>query len=292
VAGSHSQPFDSVSLLYNGFSKEIDANEKDNILHNHLFIEYLFLTGFFLVVVSLLINRHLFRSHISLARKIRGTQIFIGIGMLFSHGFLFMGWWNAIIFILVSLSIGTVFEFIGIKKGWWFGCYSYTDKAGPNIGGLAIAVPLIWCILIYMGIWQAKLIITGLSLNHSLFLILFTAFFVTLFDLVGDPVAVDEGLWIWGKKGRYSGIPFTNFISWFVTAILIMLVFITLSHKPLFRDDSINWTTYLPAFGFCFMTGISARVCFERKLRLPGIIGLIITVVCLLVNIIIIFHIL
>lgn len=258
-------------------------------------IECSFLASFFLLALSILINRTLLRTRISLARKIRGTQIIIAIGLLFLHGILFLGTWNTLIYILVSLTIGASCEFIGIKKGWLFGSYSYTDKAGPAIGGLPIAIPLMWCTVTYLGIWQAELLLAGISpsyLNPYWLLFILTLLLVTFFDFVVDPIAVDEGLWIWKNKGKYTGVPLSNFFGWSVTVVLILLVSYALSHKPILKNGPITWMMYLPAFGYCFLTGVSTRVCFERKLSVPGVIGLVITITCLLGNLYIIIFVL
>ena len=40
---------------------------------------------------------------------------------------------------------------------------------------------------------------------------------LTAWDLFLDPQMVGEGYWRWARRGRYRGIPLTNFVGWFVT---------------------------------------------------------------------------
>ncbi len=247
-------------------------------------IEWLLLTVFILTALSIFINRFLFRRHLKTARKIRGAQIIISVIVLLFHGILFLGVRNILIYIIVSLTVSTVFEFTGIKKGWLFGSYSYSETAGPHILGLPIAVLFMWCSITYMGIWQGKLLITLLfpsSPNTFWILIVTTGLLVTIFDLIADPIAVDEGIWIWGKKGKYAGIPVSNFLSWFIAGCLIVLISLTLSRKPFFQIETRTWVMALPALGYCFISGITSRVCFERKLFVPGVIGLGLATACL-----------
>jgi putative membrane protein len=47
---------------------------------------------------------------------------------------------------------------------------------------------------------------------------------LTAWDLFLDPQMVGEGYWGWARRGRYRGIPLTNFLGWLLTGIGVMTV--------------------------------------------------------------------
>ncbi len=47
---------------------------------------------------------------------------------------------------------------------------------------------------------------------------------LTAWDLFLDPQMVGEGYWTWRRTGAYRGIPSTNFVGWFVTGVVVMLI--------------------------------------------------------------------
>ena len=96
---------------------------------------------------------------------------------------------------------------------------------------------------------------------------------VLLFDIVADPIAVNEGRWVWEKHSRYYGIPFSNFAGWFATAFSIFSLFIVLM-SPVRNPGISKWIAYLPAFGYWIFLALCVRVCFERKLKWAGVIGI------------------
>jgi putative membrane protein len=58
------------------------------------------------------------------------------------------------------------------------------------------------------------------------------AIVMVAWDLVLDPLMVAHGYWTWSEVGPYFGIPFSNFIGWWVTSFIILLAFLTLARIP------------------------------------------------------------
>ena len=47
---------------------------------------------------------------------------------------------------------------------------------------------------------------------------------LTAWDLFLDPQMTTEGYWRWARRGRYRGIPMSNFAGWLVTGAAVMAV--------------------------------------------------------------------
>ena len=241
-----------------------------------------------LTFLLLLASMFLFRIPLKQSRRpeyiLRGVQLALGFLVIVLHGGITLGLGDTLLFLGIAMAVGFLMEILGITRGWIFGRYHYAESAGPRFFGiLPVFAPLLWSLLAYMAYWMTDLIIGG-SKEEVLYKILFTvtgALLVLLVDIVAEPIAVDEGRWHWEKKGRYYGIPFSNFIGWFVTAwVIFTLQFLLVEARP---DTAISpWITYLPALGYVIFMVLCARVCFERKLMLAGVAGMCAAAVLLL----------
>ena len=116
------------------------------------------------------------------------------------------------------------------------------------------------------------------SSNQNVILLFFPSILMVLLDLVLDPIAVDEKRWKWKKSGAYYGVPFLNFLGWFFTTFLILFTF-KLFQSDFKIDKEINLLfMYSPGILFCVLPAIASRPCFERGLKVPGLIGLIFSI--------------
>ena len=64
---------------------------------------------------------------------------------------------------------------------------------------------------------------------------------------------VQDGNWIWRDGGPYFGIPISNFIGWFVTAMLIYAVWALMARRipqPTTTSSAPNWHTLLPVAAY------------------------------------------
>ncbi len=222
------------------------------------------------------------------AERLRIIQTLLFLLIVFLHGLIIFGLPAIILLMGISFGVSFIFEIAGTNWGLVFGYYKYTDKSCPlpMIKGVPLCYPIAWCGLVYAGFWQAILLlnpgnITILFLDWKL--LLATAALVTLIDIILDPVAVDEGRWIWKKRGGFYGVPFSNFIGWFFTALLIIGLFYLSSGKHLAVATNSNWFTYSPALGYALLLGAGSRPAFERKLYIPGYAGLAAAIILLAV---------
>ena len=217
------------------------------------------------------------------AERLRFIQINIGYLYFLVHGAMIWGWLNTITFVIISFFIGVFIEIIGTKTGLIFGGkYEFNLKLspGPSISGIPLIIPLSWSGLTYMILNYCELVFGGsfnsLS-NQNITLLLLPSILMVLLDLILDPIAVDEKRWSWKKPGAYYGIPLLNFVGWLLTTFLILFIF-QLFQSDFKIDKEVDFFfKHSPGILFCLLPAIASRPCFERGLKVPGFLGLLLS---------------
>jgi len=126
-------------------------------------------------------------------------------------------------------------EWMGSHTGLLFGAYHYTALLQPQILGVPLLIPIAWFMLLppswvmaqqilgsRLQDWRGRVIAAALS-----------AFALTAWDLYLDPQMVARGFWVWAQPGGYFGIPWSNYVGWFVTAFVMTLIIRPRPLKPL-----------------------------------------------------------
>lgn len=124
---------------------------------------------------------------------------------------------------LGAVGVGTTaLEHVGTRTGLPFGRYAYTGALRPTVAGVPAIVPLAWFAMAVpareaahaaLGPRSSRLRRVGLG-----------AAYLTAWDLFLDPQMVGEGYWRWARRGRYRGIPATNYAGWLVASVAVMAV--------------------------------------------------------------------
>ncbi|QRV01762.1 carotenoid biosynthesis protein [Arcanobacterium phocisimile] len=141
-----------------------------------------------------------------------------------------LGWKPALAMIGSGLAIAYVLEEIGVHTGLIFGRYYFTALMGPKLDVIPIAVFSGWVTLLYIAWVITNLLIDGspIPTRHTPGLIVLRAvvgaLVVTTFDLNYDPIAVENGWWVWLDGGSYFGVPVHNYVGWFFVAFVSYLV--------------------------------------------------------------------
>jgi len=134
-----------------------------------------------------------------------------------SHAVLNRGWTWALGFLAISLAFGWGIERLGLVTSFPFGTYEYADALGPKLGGVPLVIPLAWSMMAYPILLAAqRLTSTGVGTA------LIGGWGLAAWDLFLDPQMVGEGYWRWARRGRYRGIPATNYLGWFLVGLAIM----------------------------------------------------------------------
>ena len=115
----------------------------------------------------------------------------------------------------------TAIEHVGATRGVPFGRYTYTGSLRPTIRGVPAIVPLAW---FAMAVPAREAAHAALGTRSSWWRrIGLGAAYLTAWDLFLDPQMVGEGYWRWARRGRYRGIPLSNFAGWLVVSAMVMV---------------------------------------------------------------------
>ena len=218
------------------------------------------------------------------AERLRIIQVLIGASLFFIHGVSYWGFINITIFLLITLVVSLASEIVGSKTGCIFGGkYHYNQENTPGyvIFGIPVLIPIAWFGIIYMSI-NFGYFLTDIPFpfkdDIDYYFMILIAIFVVLLDSVLDPLAVDEKRWSWESSGIYYGVPLLNFFGWLLVPTLVLLIFHQYSQPLIVTVDSHSVLfQYFPAILFIVLPIIASRPCFERGLKIPGYLGIIIS---------------
>lgn len=122
-----------------------------------------------------------------------------------------------------AVAVGTAaVERLGTRTGVPFGRYHYTTRLQPQVKGVPAVVPLAWFAMALPARETAHAALGARSTHRNRMLLGAAA--LTAWDAFLDPQMVGEGFWAWRRRGRYRGIPLTNYAGWFATAMVVMAV--------------------------------------------------------------------
>ncbi len=165
------------------------------------------------------------------------TILLTVVGSVFavSHAWFHLGSRRTAWFLGLTIVISLVFETVGVKTGWIYGPYHYTDALGPRFLGLVpYLIPLAWFMMVYPSrVIAARLIggRLGSGWRRALGVAALAAFVMTSWDLLMDPMMVLMKAWVWESPGVYFGIPIHNYAGWLITTFMVYALFEVFSKR-------------------------------------------------------------
>jgi uncharacterized membrane protein len=139
-------------------------------------------------------------------------------------------------------------EALGVGTGFPFGVYHYTDVLVPRLpGGVPLAVIFAWLMImiaVYCIMHSPTPIMGGCLITGLLAPVL-----ATLLDLEIEPVAFHlEHYWEWSTPGsiNYYGIPLSNFVAWFVVALILNILVSIILLRTIGFLDLTSFASRLP----------------------------------------------
>jgi putative membrane protein len=153
----------------------------------------------------------------------------VGVAFCLAHAVERLGLRRALLFLGLTLAVSLLFETLGVATGWIYGPYHYSsDHLGLLFLGLVpYLIPLTWFMMLYPSYviadrctpwhrggkrrWLAVAALGGLAM--------------AAWDLALDPLMVRRGNWVWERPGGYYGVPWLNYLGWWLTAFVILALY-------------------------------------------------------------------
>ena len=148
----------------------------------------------------------------------------------FVHGSVNYRFRDMLVFAAITLVVSNIFENMSILTGFPFGHYYYTDGLGPKLFLVPILIGPAYLGTGYLA-WTLARLILGATEQRLPGYFIFTvpvlaSFLMVSWDLSFDPLASTiNHLWIWQQGGNYFGVPFSNFMGWFLTVFVFFQLF-------------------------------------------------------------------
>jgi uncharacterized membrane protein len=149
---------------------------------------------------------------------------------LLVHGSRTYGIRTSLFFAVVVLLVSNFLENVSIATGFPFGNYYYSQFSGPRILNVPVLIGPAYLGMGYLSWTLARLLLgrtrealRGMSL---ITVPIVASFLMVAWDLTFDPVnSTINGFWIWEQGGAYFGVPFSNYVGWFLTVFVFFAVF-------------------------------------------------------------------
>ncbi len=156
----------------------------------------------------------------------------LAVAIALFHASVHVGWRETGEFFALSFVVSLGMETFGVRTGWVFGAYHYTQKLmGPRFGGLVpLVIPLAWFMMMYpswviaRALWQK---LGDRSRGQAWKIAALAGLAMTAWDVLMDPLMVHIGQWVWETPGGYFGIPARNFLGWWLTVFITVGLFET-----------------------------------------------------------------
>jgi uncharacterized membrane protein len=178
--------------------------------------------------------------------------LFLEGTLLILAAMLLYGLLPALFISLLVIVLSYLVEAIGVNSGFPFGMYRYTDILFLHLpGGVPLAVMFAWILIVFGSYAWIRSDTHQLSIGTALL----GALLATLLDMAIEPVAAHiVHYWEWSPPNSisYYGVPFANFIAWFlITSGLLLLTGRFLTKRVTFdRDKGIYLAAFAPRFLF------------------------------------------
>ena len=158
------------------------------------------------------------------------VPILLPVVFLVVHGARTYGVRATLVFGAIVFVVSNVFENLSIATGFPFGNYSYSEFGGPRLFDVPLLIGPAYLGMGYLSWTLARLLLgrtqgalTGAS---RIAVPIVASFLMVAWDLTFDPVASTiNGFWIWEQGGSYFGVPFSNFLGWFLTVFVFYTMF-------------------------------------------------------------------
>ena len=161
------------------------------------------------------------------------------------HGSMRYGVLRMSLFTVLILVISWSYETLSIKTGFPFGHYHYSEHFyGPWVGVVPFMIMPAYFAMGYMS-WTIGHILldkwdTAIEGWDLILLPAVASFIMVMWDMCFDPVASTiQGHYIWHEGGSYFGVPFSNYLGWYLCVFTFYFVFSLIIHQTGSQTNTI-----------------------------------------------------
>jgi putative membrane protein len=157
--------------------------------------------------------------------------VLTGLLLVFAliHGAERYGWRGILVFVITCVVVSNASENLSILTGFPFGRYYYTDALGPKLFHVPVLIGGAYTGAGYLSWMVAHVLLDRMGRSDRLALWALPvvgAVLMVSWDLTFDPSASTIAkMWIWTDGGEFFGVPFQNFVGWFLTVFLFLAPF-------------------------------------------------------------------
>lgn len=172
---------------------------------------------------------------------------------------------DAIRLLLTAVFYGFLVEILTLVQ---LDTYSYGQFI-LVIGGLPLWIATSWGVLISIAIWTSNRLF-----KRSKYLPFSDGLMLLGVDLIVDPIAVFFGFWRWHYHGQGAilGVPYGNFIAWFMVGFLFSFFFRFFKRNDFF--ENVKYELYYP---FALLTALPSVLLLNLfpKYGVPEIVEIV-----------------
>jgi uncharacterized membrane protein len=173
------------------------------------------------------------------------------------HGAMVYRLRGILIFAVLCLGIGSLFESLSLRTGFPFGHYYFTSLMGPKLFQLPILLALAYLGMGYLswvvGVSILRLWDKPLAGAQVVVLPMVASFVMVAWDLSMDPVWANiEHGWVWRDGGAWFGVPISNFFGWYLTVYTFYQAFaLYLRSRTVVSTPLKQWRMPILFYGAC-----------------------------------------
>lgn len=252
-----------------------------------IYLSMVTLTAISLIVLNDLLHWHLPFSVNYLIGYVCALFVFV-----VWHAIITKGWQRAILMLSISFLISFTAEALGVNFGLVFGSYHYTAMLGVQLFGVPLLAALAWEPIGYAAFCITDILAPSQAAQNNawvkrlplhVWLAGIGALATTAWDMMIDPIAVNEGWWVWHEGGSYMpylkhGVPIQNFLGWLGVAFVINLIyrFIYDTVKSPARSLHLSITGPITLYASLFLTsfGVAVTVLRRPEVALTGMLAM------------------
>lgn len=251
-----------------------------------IYITVVMVISVFLIILNVLMRMRIPFSVNFLLGYVGTALIFVGW-----HAVLTKGWKRSLVMFSLSFILAFTAEALGVNFGLVFGHYYYTARLGPAIFGVPLLAALAWEPIVYAAFCLSDML--AYRVEHlspaftpktpALWVAAIGALATTAWDMMIDPIAVDQNWWAWINGGAYvpyvaHGVPITNFLGWLLVSFVINLVYRKLAdgmEQPVV-SMALSYYGPLVLYSSLFLTafGVAITVLGRPEVALIGVLAM------------------